>query len=78
MAASGRGVLPPGHRCSGGSADILASALPNFTALLSDGRQVLEVLWVNNIPYVGGHPAEEEDLLDLVHQGGLQGVELNH
>ncbi len=42
MAASGRGVLPQDHRCGGGSANIMASVLPNFIALLSEGRQVLE------------------------------------
>ncbi len=66
------------HRCGGGSADILASVLPNFIALLSEGRQVLEVLQVNNIPDVGGNFADEENLLDLVQQGRLQGVEQYH
>jgi hypothetical protein len=76
MAATGRGVLSWDRRCGG--ANILASVLPNLIAPLSEGGQVCEILQVNNILDVGGHLAEEKDLLDLFHRGGLQGIELVH
>jgi hypothetical protein len=75
LPAAGR-LLPRDRRCGG--ANILSSVLPNFFAPLREGGQFREIPWVNNIPDVGGHLAEEKDLLDLFHRCGLQGIELVH
>jgi hypothetical protein len=56
----------------------LAPTLPNLVAPLREGGQVWEIPGVDYVPDVCGHLVEEQDLLDLVHRGWLQGVELVH
>ncbi len=74
----GQGVLPWNHRRCGDGGQVLAPALPNLVALVYEGGQILEILQVYHVADVGGHRAEEQDLLHLHHGGWLQGVELVH
>jgi hypothetical protein len=73
--ATGRGVRP--WYCHGG-ANIFAPILPNLVAPLSESGQVREIPQVDYVPDEGGHLAEEQDLLDLVHRGPIKGIELVH
>ncbi len=72
--AAGRGV----RLWDSSSAYILAPILPNLVAPLSEGRPVLVIPQVENFLDLGRHLAEKQDLLDLIHQGWLQGIELVH
>ncbi len=75
---SGRRRVRLNHRCGGDGGQVLAPALPNLVALVCEGGQILEILHVYHVADVGGHPAEEQDLLHLHYGGWLQGVELVH
>jgi hypothetical protein len=71
-AATGRGVGLEDR--SGGGANTLAPFLPNLVPPLGE----LEISRVDYVPDVSGHFAEKQDLLDLIHLGWLQEVELVH
>jgi hypothetical protein len=61
-----------------GGASILALILPNLVAPPGECGLVLEISRVDYVPNVGRHLAKEQDLLDLVHRGRLQGIVLVH
>ena len=48
----------------------------NLVAPLSKGRPVLVIPRVENVHDLGEHLVEKQDLLDLIHRGWLQGIEL--
>jgi hypothetical protein len=54
----------------------MASILPNFVTPLGKGLRVPELLQADQVSDVARQLAEDKDLLDLLHCGWLQSIEL--